>query len=47
MLGLPCYAGFSLVVVSRGYSLAVVRALLIAVVSLVAARGSAVVARRL
>ena len=36
MLGLHCYAGFSLAAVIRGYSLLVVRRLLIAVPSLVA-----------
>ena len=40
MLGLPCCLGFSLVVVSGGYSLVVVRRLLMAVVSLVAEHGS-------
>ena len=36
VLGLHCYAGFSLAAVIRGYSLLVVRRLLIAVPSLVA-----------
>ena len=36
VLGLGCYVGFSLVVVSRGYSLAVERGLLIVAASLVA-----------
>ena len=35
MLGLHCYTGFSLVVVSGGYSLVEVQGLLIVVVSLV------------
>ena len=39
VLGLLCYVGFSLVVMSRGYSLVVVLRLLIAVASLVAEPG--------
>ena len=39
MLGLRCCVGFSLVVASRGYSLAVVLSLLIAMASLLAEHG--------
>ena len=39
MLGLHCCVGFSLVVVSKGYSVVVVHGLLIAVVSLVVEHG--------
>ena len=39
VLGLPCSVGFSLVVVSGGYSLVVVHGLLIVVASLVAGHG--------
>ena len=39
MLGLHCCVGFSLVVVSKGYSVVVVHGLLIAVVSLVVEYG--------
>ena len=35
MLGLPCCAGFSIVVMSRGYSLVAIHGLLIAMASLV------------
>ena len=39
LLGLRCYVGFSLVVASGGYSLAVMHRLLILVASLVAKSG--------
>ena len=39
LLGLPCSAGFSLVVASEGYSLVVVCGLLIAMASLVVEHG--------
>ena len=40
LLGLPCSAGFSLVVASEGYSLVVVCGLLIAMASLVGGAGA-------
>lgn len=40
LLGLCCFMGFSLVAVSRGYSLAVVQGFLIAVASLLRSTGS-------